>query len=418
MSPTDTAALIEPQSPPRVSRTPAGAPRRDRAFSRALLAFAPALVYLVVRHIGVLILVLLAGPNNTTAHRSLTAWDGQWYLGIATGGYGGAPDWLLDAHGHRTPQTPLAFFPGYPTVTGWLTDITWMATDTAAFVVSILAGIAAAYALVRIGMLVRGGSRRVGLILVALFAASPMGVVLSMTYSEALFCALAAWSLVFVLRRQWVWAGVLCALAGLVRPTGLALALAVCAAAFVCAVEVRRRGGLRPALRPLAGLVIAPMGLVGYLWWAGAQIRPGEGVLAQLGGWSELQRDGWNSEFDGGAATLRFTGEAIARSESVHEVGTVLVLLAAVVLVVVGFIRRLEWPLLAYGLGVLIMDLGSNGLMNSKARLLLPAFTLLVPAALGLAKRRPATTLTVLAAATVVSGWFGAHALVTWPYAI
>lgn len=378
----------------------------------------PALVYLVVRHIGVLILVLLAGPNNTTAHRSLTAWDGQWYLGIATGGYTNAPDWLLDAHGERTMQTPLAFFPGYPTLTGWLADLPWLSVDTAAFVVSILAGIAAAYALVHIGMLIRGGSRGVGLILVALFAASPMGVVLSMTYSEALFCALAAWSLVFVLRRQWVWAGMLCAFAGLVRPTGLALVLAVGAAAFACAVEVRRRGGLRPALRPLAGLLLAPVGLVGYLWWAGAQIRPGQGVLAQLGGWSELQRQGWNSAFDGGAATLRFTGEAIARSESVHEVGTVMVLLAAVTLVVVGFVRRVEWPLMVYGLGVLVMDLGSNGLMNSKARLLLPAFTLLIPVALGLAKRKPATTLVVLAAVAVVSGWFGAHALVTWPYAI
>ncbi|WP_231104632.1 hypothetical protein [Haloechinothrix halophila] len=399
-----------------MSPAPAGTPRRDRT-SQALLAFMPALVYLVVRHIGVLILVLLAGPNNTTVHRSLTAWDGQWYLGIATGGYTDAPDWLLDAHGERTAQTPLAFFPGYPTLTGWLADLTWLSVDTAAFVVSILAGIAAAYALVHIGMLIRGGSRRVGLILVALFAASPMGVVLSMTYSEALFCALAAWSLVFVLRRQWVWAGVLCALAGLVRPSGLALVLAVGAAAFACAMELRRRGG-RPALRPLAGLLLAPVGLVGYLWWAGAQIRQGQGVLTQLGGWSELQQQGWNSAFDGGAATLRFTGEAIARSESVHEVGTVMVLLAAVVLVVVGFVRRVEWPLMMYGLGVLVMDLGSNGLMNSKARLLLPAFTLLIPVALGLAKRKPATTLVVLAAVTVVSGWFGAHALVTWPYAI
>ncbi|MPY78110.1 MAG: hypothetical protein GEV04_06355 [Actinophytocola sp.] len=376
------------------------------------------MVYLVVRHVGVLLLMLLAGQNNTTVHRSLTAWDGQWYLGIATGGYAGAPDWLLDSHGNRTPQTPLAFFPGYPTVTGWVADLTWLSVDTAAFLVSVVAGIAAAYALVRIGMLIRGGSRRVGLILVALFAASPMGVVLSMTYSEALFCAFAAWSLVFVLRRQWVSAGVLCALAGLVRPTGLALVLAVCAAAFVCAVEVRRRGGLRPALGPLGGLLLAPAGLVGYLWWAGAQIREGQGVLAQLGGWGQLQERGWNSAFDGGAATLRFTGHAIARSESVHEIGTIMVLLIAIALVVVGFVRRVEWPLMVYGLGVLIMDLGSNGLMNSKARLLLPAFTLLIPFALGLAKRKPATALVVLAAVTVVSGWFGAHALVTWPYAI
>lgn len=417
MSPTDTAAVLEPLQEPRVSQAPPRSFRREVRW-RALLTFAPAMVYLAVRYVGVIILMLLAGPNDTTAYRSLTAWDGQWYLGIAPGGYQGAPDSLLDAHGNRTPQTPLAFFPGYPKLTGWLSDLTWLSVSTAAFLVSIAAGIAAAYALTRIGMLIKGGSRRTGLILVALFAASPMGVVLSMTYSESLFCAAAAWALVFVLRRQWLAAGIACAAAGLVRPTALALVVAVGMAALVCAITAHRRGGIRTALRPLAGALLAPLGLFGYLWWAGAQIRPGEGVFAQLAGWSALQERGWDSAFDGGVATLGFTGDAIAHSDSVHDIGTVLVLFAAVALVVIGFVRRLEWPLMLYGLGVLVMDLGSNGLMHSKARLLLPAFTLLIPIALGLAKRKPATTVLVLSAAAVLSGWFGAHALVAWGYAI
>ena len=46
------------------------------------------------------------------------------------------------------------------------------------------------------GELVPGGSRRTGLLLTALFAATPMSVVLSMAYTEALFCALVAWALV------------------------------------------------------------------------------------------------------------------------------------------------------------------------------------------------------------------------------
>ena len=59
-----------------------------------------------------------------------------------------------------------------------------------------LAAMVAAYGLVRLAELMPGGSRRAGLLLVALFAAAPMGVVLSMAYTEALFCALAAWALV------------------------------------------------------------------------------------------------------------------------------------------------------------------------------------------------------------------------------
>jgi hypothetical protein len=64
------------------------------------------------------------------------------------------------------------------------------------------------------------------------------------------------------------------------------------------------------------------------------------------------------------------------------------------------------------------MDLGANGLMNSKARLLLPAFTLLIPPAMALAKRRPGTVVTVLVGVVVASAWFGAYSLTGWHYAI
>ena len=50
----------------------------------------------------------------------------------------------------------------------------------------------------------------------------------------------------------------------------------------------------------------------------------------------------------------------------------------------------MAWPLVLYGTLVLAMDLGANGLMNSKARLLLPAFTLLIPAAIGFPPALPA----------------------------
>ena len=74
---------------------------------------------------------------------------------------------------------------------------------------SAASGVACAYALVRIANAVPWVSRQreVGLILVVLFAASPMAIVLSMAYSEALFCALVAWSLVGLLEHRWLLAG-------------------------------------------------------------------------------------------------------------------------------------------------------------------------------------------------------------------
>jgi hypothetical protein len=64
------------------------------------------------------------------------------------------------------------------------------------------------------------------------------------------------------------------------------------------------------------------------------------------------------------------------------------------------------------------MDIGSNGLMASKARLLLPAFVLLIPIAVGLAKRRTSTAVITLGCLALVTAWFGAYSLTVWSWAI
>jgi hypothetical protein len=369
-----------------------------------LTVLAPGLCYLGIREVGLLMLGWLAGRNGTSVTNALTSWDGEWYLGIAAGGYGGVPSGMTDAFGRRTANTPYAFFPGYPTVVRWVADLPGVNVVGAAFTVSLVCGVLCAYGLVRLCRLV-GGNRVAGLVLVVLFAASPMAIVLSMAYSEAMFCALAVWALVGVLDRKWVLAGLCAAGAGLVRPTAAALVVTVAVAAILAIV--RHRDGPRPWL----GLVLAPAGMLAYL-----------GVVAhrtgELTGWFELQRSGWNSAFDGGAATVRFGLDVLATGRSVLEVVTVALLVVAVALLVISIRQRLAWPVVLYGALVFAMDVGSNGLMNSKARLLLPAFTLLVPVALALAKRRPGTVITVLAGVAVASAWFGAYSITGWQYAI
>ncbi|MFD7660265.1 hypothetical protein ACFV4N_40335 [Actinosynnema sp. NPDC059797] len=372
---------------------------------RVTLLLAPGVLYLLVRELGLLALGLMADRWGKDVTGALTSWDGQWFLGIAGGGYGDVPSGLVDAFGRRSAETPLAFFPGYPLLVRWLDALPGVGTVGAAFAVSLVSGLVCAYGLARLGASVFGGSRRAGLVLVVLFAASPMSVVLSMTYSEATFCALAAWSLVGVVERRWLLAGLCCAGAGLVRPTAAALVLAVCAAAAVAAWQ--RRDGWRP----WAGGLLAPLGLAGYLGYVAV-------VTGRWDGWFAVQRNGWDSRFDGGAATWKFALLVLGDPRSVLELATVWFLVAALVLVAVGLRRGLEWPLVVYGAGVLAMDLGSNGLMNSKARLLLPAFTLLLPVALALARRRNPTVVAVLVGVSVFSAWFGAYAITAWRYAI
>lgn len=404
MSATDvTRAEVEDSSADVVVRDePAWSVRRVGAL------LAPALIFLGIRELGLLVLTWMASRNFHSVSESLRSWDGQWFLAIADGGYSGVPDGLVDAFGQRSAETPLAFFPGYPTLVRWFAAIDGsggIGLVTSALTVTIVSGVVCSYGLARLGTTIRGGSRRTGLILVALFAAAPMSIVLSMAYSEAMFCAFAVWSLVGILERRWVLAGVCCSFAGLVRSTGAALVVAVCVAAVI-AIAHRRDGW-----RPWVGAVLAPLGLLGYLAWVGFQ-------TGEWDGWFALQERGWGTGFDGGAATLRFSLDALADARSVLEVATVALIVLAVILLVIMIVRKVEWTLIVYSAVVLAMDLASNGLMNSKARLMLPAFALLIPVALALAKRKPATILVTLCGLAVASSWFGAYALTSWGYAI
>jgi hypothetical protein len=231
--------------PERAPRSRAGELLRHPA---ALWA-APALIYLFVRQLGLVVLGWLVDHQNSRQNTTMTvsgelgSWDGEWFLGIAEHGYNDVPMRLVDAAGKRSAETPLAFFPGYPALVRWVDGLPGVDVQGAAFAVSLISGLFCAYGLFVLGRAVRTGSSRAGLVLVTLFAASPMAVVLSMTYSEATFCAFAVWALVGVVRRQWVMAGVCCAGAGLVRPTAGALIAAVCLAALVAATW----GGSRSA---------------------------------------------------------------------------------------------------------------------------------------------------------------------------
>lgn len=377
----------------------------------AAVAVAPAAVYLMVRAVGGGLLALLAHANGARLPDLLGAWDGHWFLGIAQGGYGGVPLGLADAEGVRTAVTPLAFFPGYPAVVAALRFLTGLPTLAAAVLATLLAGVVTAYGLARLMRSVPGGSPEAGLLLVALFAAAPMSVVLSMAYSEALFCACAVWTLVGVLERRWLLAGLGCVGAGLVRPTAAALVVVVAGAAVV---SLHRRDS---GARPWAALALAPLGLLGYRGYVA--LRTGSPT-----GWFDLQASGWRSEFDGGAATARFVVSSLATGRSVLEIGTVVVLAGAVALLALAVrdaaAGALPWPLVGYGAAVLLMALGSDGVMSSKARLLVPAFALLVPLAVGLARvagRRRGLAAGAVAGLMLVPLWFGAYAVAIWPSA-
>ena len=389
-----------------VAVTPATASTRPRT---GVPQWSPAiLVYLAVRGIGVLVLGLMAARHDVSLSSVLAEWDGQWLLAIATHGYDGVPSTLTDAQGIHTAETAYAFFPGYPLVVGWLAAVPGISPVGAALVLNVIFGAVAAVAVARLGALCARHTRtggdpdRAGLYLVVLFAATPMSVVLNMAYTEALFCALAAWALVWVLERQWLAAGLAALLIGLVRPTGVA----VIAVVMLAALLARRDGP-----RAWAAVVLAPLGYLGYLGYVGM-------MTGSLTGWFTVQTNGWNTSIDFGAAAGRFLIDAFTTAEDFATIATALVMVGTVGLLAWSFSARLPWPVLLYGALVTASILLSSGLMMSRARLLLPAFVLLIPLALVLSRQRSSTAVAVLAPVVVGSAWFGAYMLTVFQYAI
>lgn len=379
-------------------------PTRLRAVLNSRYTQAVAL-YLLVRLVGVVALALAAAWHDEDLLELLVSWDGQWYLKLAQYGYD-FPEAPPDPEGQPFPEAPLAFFPLYPAFTSMVAALPGVGVKAAALVVSALAGAVAACGIVRLAQLVTPRPR-VGLVLVTLWAGAPMAITLSMAYTEALFIACAVWSLVFVLERQWVAAGSLAMLAGFVRSTASVLIVAVVVAALVAAWRGRGRG----RWQALAGVALAPLGLLSY--WGFVAIR-----TQNLTGWQDIEWRGWHTRWDWGQETAEFTVQTLATGSSVMQVGSVVVLFGAAGLAV-ATVRRLPWPLVIYGAGIVVLIAGTAGLPFAKPRFLLPAmFVLLLPVAIELAGRRRSTMLASVVTIVALGSWYSAYALTGWEYAI
>ncbi|AXI79341.1 hypothetical protein [Peterkaempfera bronchialis] len=370
-----------PGSPPYPPRPP------------VLRRAAPALlVYVGVRLLGLAALAGWAAVAGKSPHTLLSGrWDSLWYTRVAEHGYA----YTLHLPGGRV-HSDLAFFPLLPWLERWLSAVTPLHPADAGLAVGWLASLAAAWGIFAVGDRVYG--RSAGIALVALWAVLPTGIVQSMAYTESLFTALAAWALYALLSGRWLWAGTLAALAGLTRPVGVAVVAAVWAVAVAELLRDRRAWRTQPRMLP--GVLIAPLGWLGYVAWVG--VRTGS-----LTGYLDVQ-GGWGNGFDGGLNFARFIGRQLSTPPFAGGLG----LLAAVALLGWLYTRCVRQsqplPLLVYAGVVLALALTGAGYFGSKPRLLMPAFPLLLPIALALARLRPRRTALILTAAALASAVYGA----------
>lgn len=397
--------------------------------------------FLAVRAIGLLALVWSPDRAGRSIVEVLSVWDGGWYVRIAENGYAGHLDLSAPLIDQSTGS--LAFFPFYPALIRVLSALTGLDPRWTGVAISLTAG---AIAAAGICVLARDwAGDRVGLLAALLWAAAPMGVVGTIVYSEALFTALTAWAFVALRARSWLTAGLLGALAGLTRPTGLAVGLAVAGYAgwtwwrgrrgvpatgsepaavgtygssdpgtsgsSQARADLPRPLGVRPWVAGLLALSATPA------FWLAIGARAG-----RWDGWFAVQREFWGSRFDGGASVLELAGRVLTGTmhpgTGAVSVAVLACAIAAVVLLALAVRRRVWWPLIVYGTVSLIMVLGSAGYFSSKPRLLVPVFILAFPLARGLARRPAATQAVALLVAVAATTIAGTYLLLSWPYAI
>ncbi|MFF1694198.1 glycosyltransferase family 39 protein [Streptomyces sp. NPDC058257] len=394
-APTAAPGIIHPSRPPRIS------PKRP---ARALGHASPALLaYAAVRLFGALVFALWArGEHRDVWHLLAESWDCDWYLKIADTGY-------THTLGTRIDANNLAFFPLHPLLIRAGSVLVPGPRGAVGLAVAVVCSFLAAWGIFAVGDRLYG--RRAGVLLAALWGSLPVALVQWMGYTESLFTALTAWALYAVLTGRWIWAGTLAALAGLTRPTGVALAAAVSLTALLTlwrqGRQERPEEGRRIALRTLLGALIAPLGWLSYVAWVGVRLGRWDGYFAV--------QALWHNEWDGGVGTLRTVRDLLSvERPQLFLMMVTATLLASAALFVLSVGDRQPLPLLLFTGLLLLIVLGSKGVYFPRARFLLPAFPLLLPLAAALARARAHVAVTVLVAAAVTSAAFGGHMLLGW----
>jgi len=370
----------------------------------AKISSVPVGVFLITRSVQLFVLVWMGNAPGNTVWMRLLSWDSGWFLRVASEGY--PPGYTYDDNGVLLGNG-LAFLPGYPLlIRGFLRlGIPYEASPLLA---STLASLVAVVLIYILGKDLHG--RRFALALVFCLGALPMSVVLSMGYSESLFLAFAAGSLLAMRRRMWLTAGICAAGACLTRVVGVAACVAL-VVALIAYLATERRVDVKVWLRAGAGLVIAAVALPLYWLWVDARV-------GDTGAWFAIQDAGWSSRWDWGRGTVVFLEQTLRTGDGWVAVSTAVLILVSLALLVASALDRPWPPLLAYGVVIVAMALGTDGYYHSKMRLLVPAIVLLVPVARALARARLRVAVPLAGVALLFGTWYGAYMISVWHYAI
>ena len=183
--------------------------------------------------------------------RSLTTWDGWFYLGIVANGYQADP--VAGAY------TNVAFPPLYPALVKLVSLPAPGFAGVVAVLISNVAFLLALGVMVRLGTLYIG--RRRASLAAGLLAIYPFASVFAMAYSESLFLLVMLATFLAAERGHRAWAGIFFALTVVSRTQGVALILPL-------AILMLRQDGWRPRASML-WLALGPLAAGAFLAYIG-----------------------------------------------------------------------------------------------------------------------------------------------------
>lgn len=332
------------------------------------------------------------------------AWDSEYYVGIAVGGYDDPEAGAISSTASGEPVIKnYSFFPFYPYVmTVVRQPLTWLgmgpiaAAVAAGVIVTLLGTLAGIFALWHLTRdLFEEDSAGRAAFYMLIF---PTAFFFAMVYTEGLFIGLAFWSLLLSKRRQWLWASLLAMLATWTRAHGAALALPLLWAwvtafdkadtpAALTAENTKSAEGRGESAAPsvvnsakVAWHQALPAAVKNGKWWAqgllallplGAYLSWRLSPLGQ--GWAELQPFYFARGFLSIQRTLSDVRNVYEYAQTTSQAAVYFSIEAAAValaLVASVWLLRRDRPLALFGLAVVLLSVLS-GSVQSMARYVL-----------------------------------------------
>ncbi len=275
--------------------------------------------------------------------RSLTAWDGWFYLGIAENGYG--------AHAVAGDYVNVAFPPLFPLIVRVLSLPFPGSSGIVAIVVSNVAFLGALALLVRLGT--RHLGRRRAVMAAGLLVIYPFASVFSMAYTESVFLLLMLAAFLTAERGHRTSAGVFLALTVLCRLQGVALLVPLL-------LIMLRQDGWRPRWSQ-AWLLLGPLAAVGFFLYIAS-------ITGSLTAFLDAQQ-AWGRNGIGAAGP----GETISAKFSMYQAALVAALLWSVFLLVFVRVDRLRVEYALVPVLFIVAEL-SSGSLEAVGRITMAAF--------------------------------------------